>query len=241
MNPINPNLTLNLNREGFGSAENLGAIVTAMNAVLSTIDASNNISLSIAYMDGSFATRDIELIVHDVSLGILQARNLIFNASLGALQTDDTNVDASLSAIDLRAFNSQIIYNASVGVLTAKGLSVDASLSAIDLRAFNSQIIYNASVGVLTATKTNVSYTTGIQDVSIATLKATDLITNASLGLTVHRYAPGQGITQLVGMKDASGVVGDIIYADGSIYYKFGTSAATGFWARIDASIVTFG
>lgn len=233
MNPINPNLTLNLNREGFGSAENLQAIVTAMNAVLATIDASNNISLSIAYMDASFSYRDASLDVlltlskvHDASIGLLQIddgyvdtslnalelkiknKDIIYNASLGALQTDDINMDISINAIDLRAFNSQIIYNASVGVLTAKGLSVDTSLSAIDLRAFNQNII-----------------------------------TNASLGLTTHRYALGSGIgkSMLLGIKDASGAVGDFIMSDVSLYFKFGSSAATGYWAVMNASIVTFG
>jgi hypothetical protein len=197
--------------------------VESLQAFDALIDASNNVSLSIAYMDASFAIRDANITATDASLYSITTSLTKTDASLYSVRTSLTKTDASLYIIRTSLTKTDASLYSITTSLTktdASLYSITTSLTLTDASLYNN-LITNASLGLAFSRFTNASL--GL---------AFDRLTNASLGNNV-RYRADLGI----GLRNASGNIYDFAYVDTSAYLKIGATS----WAQWKFETTTLG
>lgn len=212
---------------GFGSKANLDNIWTAITSTFDIIDNSDNISLSIAYMDGSFAARDA--LIADF------ATNASVNTAIDDFAPNSSVNTAIANFSSNASVNSALLSNASLGLAFDQYTNVSLGLVNSNYStnaSVNSALLSNASLGLAFDRFTNVSL--GLANNSYATNASvnTAFLKNASLGNNV-RYRADLG----VGLRDASGNVYDATVIDSSGYLKIGPTN----WVQWPVVSITLG
>jgi len=140
--------------------------------------------------------------------------------------------NTNINALDASVYVS--IFDTSLGNLSSWNVTQDASKAVIDTSLGNLShwnVTQDASKAVIDTSLGNLSHWNVTQDASIV-LKANRTYVDTSLGAYMHIY-PGL----LAGLKDASGVNGDVLFDTSTLYFKLG-----GVWIRTsDVSIISFG
>ena len=131
MDSITPSILYSDLTGDFGTAANFNALLDAINGHINLIDASNNVGLSIAYMDGSLAVRDTAIATMNSSTGTA----FLTNASLGLAFNGLTN--ASLGST-----GTFVKYRPDLGI----GLK-DASGNVRDLVAIDASLYLKTNWG----------------------------------------------------------------------------------------------